>query len=198
MLGVADYLIESQAGSPDDPGSATAGIDAPRVQECLRCRDDRWVCVDVTSDAQFMQLSTMLQTTAGTDPGTLTSALRAFARDRDAAAVEYELTDRGIPAGVSQTLWDVTHDEHLRDRGFFPSIPRPGGKTQPIAATPWLTNGQRLAVGAPPQLGADTYDIARRVAALSDAQFERYLRDGAFGSYVPERTDRDENSARSE
>lgn len=108
--------------------------------------EDEWIAVCVTSDAQWQELTRLMNNPGLADspqysdaPARRRSAARLDAiiadwtRDHDAAQLAATLQSAGIPAGRASKNYQLLADPHLNERNFFIEIHEPdvGPKTYP-------------------------------------------------------------------
>ena len=132
---VGAELMQGESRDPERLGNARPGSGPHGVYPCRG--EDRWCAIEVNDDDDWQQLAVALdQPVWCADPRFATSTLREAlreeidtrlsetTRDRDAFEIARRLQDAGVAAGVVQTVEDeYERDPHLRERGFFETIP---------------------------------------------------------------------------
>jgi len=147
---IGPLLMEhfDRGGEPEKTGNASPGR-AP--QGCYPCQgEDRWCVIEAGDDDAWGLLCGVLgRPDWSVDPrfkdapsreshaAFLDAGISAWTRERDAFEVVAALQAVGVAAGVVQTVEDeFERDAHLRERGFFETIPH-------------LAKGSVIAAGLP-------------------------------------------------
>ena len=161
-----------------------------------RCKGaDRWVAIAVFSDAEWSAFTHAVGDPdwAMDDPfGTalgrqhnadeLNRLVESWTMERTPEEVMQHLQAVGVPAGVVQSGEDlVDRDPHLKERGFFVSVPDSQGTARTIEGTPYkLSRTPGGAVRAAPEFGADQSYILRDLLGMSDEEIGECAVAGAF------------------
>jgi benzylsuccinate CoA-transferase BbsF subunit len=181
---LAAHLLEYQltGSAPERSGNSAKGR---RLHAVLPCAgDDRWIAVEVRTDAEWDGLLGVLDQYGDAEPLRKLSAVERLTRPDEvervaasltAVADPFELMDRlqaaGVPSGVVLKGSDLLADERLRARGHFWPLPHAemgtldyNGPAYRFEHTPsWLTS-------AAPLLGEHTDDVMRDLLGLDDGQ----------------------------
>jgi benzylsuccinate CoA-transferase BbsF subunit len=181
---LAAHLLEYQltGSAPGRAGNATRGR---RLHAVLPCAgDDRWIAVEVRTDAEWDGLLDVLDGYGDTGALRKLSAVECLTRPGEAERVAapltavadpFELMGRlqaaGVPSGVVLTGSDLLADERLRARGHFWPLSHPemgtldyNGPAYRFERTP-----SRL-TSAAPLLGEHTDEVMRELLGLDDTQ----------------------------
>ncbi len=96
------------------------------------------------------------------------------AQERDALIERAQRnTDLALPV---QTGLDITADEHLHARGFFPEVEHPAlGRTLPLPRTPYRSTGLSHRARPAPGLGEHSADVLRALAGCTDADIRSLI-----------------------
>jgi crotonobetainyl-CoA:carnitine CoA-transferase CaiB-like acyl-CoA transferase len=161
------------------------------------CRgDDRWIAIDVATDAQWRSLCTVLA--AGTmaaderfaETGArwrhrreLDAALGALTRERDRDELWRALQAAGVTAGPVQDDADAFDCEHLRSRGFFEPITREDMGTRDYPGRPFgMTDTPVPARSAPPRIGEHNEYVYRELLGYDEDHYRSLVDAGLVGT----------------
>lgn len=139
---ILDYSMNRRCAQPRgnrDPRHVPQGV--------YRCAQDTWVAVSVTTDAQWKALCGVLGLQ---DPiiieadsarrerlhDELDRRIATWAAERTAADAVEVLQGAGVPSAISYDVAGLSQDPHLRQRGFFITVPFRGGGTIEICGVP--------------------------------------------------------------
>lgn len=99
----------------------------------------------------------------------LSALLAASMRERTTAAWIVALETAGVPCGPINNVDQVFADPQVRARGMAQDMRRADGREVTLVASPLkLSRTPPRTDRAPPPLGADTEDVLRRLAGLSE------------------------------
>jgi crotonobetainyl-CoA:carnitine CoA-transferase CaiB-like acyl-CoA transferase len=155
--------------------------------------DDRWLAIAVTSDAEWRALCDVISSLASLAALTederreasdrIDALIAAWARDRDRFEAMDVLQAAGVPASASYTTNDLFSDAHLWARGFYKPVAYPDGAPHFLPSLPWLwEDGSAVEPSAAPALGQDNEYVLRKLAGLSEEEFEALQRGGAIAA----------------
>lgn len=166
---VGDMLLAAAAGlSPGRMGNAHPRM-APHGVYPAR-GDDRWLCLSVTNDAEWVSLAQLMgQSTLTADPRFATESSRhanskaldeivgAWTRRLDAGEAAAILQNAGIGAHVSWTTPEIAADRHLQERGAIVEVAEPDGGLRAAVGVPMrLSKGPEIGIHrGTPKLGED-------------------------------------------
>jgi benzylsuccinate CoA-transferase BbsF subunit len=135
MIGAKLMDAVANGSNPEPIGNASLSS-APHG--CYPCAgEDRWCVIAADDDQQWSALARILgdgieqdarfKTNAGRlkNRGTLNMIIGQWTKDKDAFAIRDQLQEVGVPAGAVQTGRDLTHDPHLKERGFIVEVENP-------------------------------------------------------------------------
>ncbi len=192
---ILDYTMNGRVAEPQGnqhPSHAPHGV--------YRCAgDDRWIAIDVGSDAEWAALCRVLcRDDWREDERFATTLLRwrhravldrllgertSTENDRD---LFYRLQQAGVAAGPVQNEADVYACPHLTARGFFQRVNHPDagehlypGLNVRLTETP---NGFRRPAC---RLGEDNDYVYRDLLGVSDDEYERLRQQGHIGTVYP-------------
>lgn len=163
--------------------------------------DDRWITIDVGSDAQWHALCEVMGNPAWTEDARfadtlsrwhhrddLDALLSGWTRTQNEVDLFHRLTARGIPAGPVQDERDAYACPQLGDRRFFEELDHPEFGSYPY---PGLNFRMSQAPNAlrrhPVRLGEDNESIYRDLLGFSDADYDELKRAGHIGEDYPGR-----------
>jgi formyl-CoA transferase len=113
--------------------------------------------------------------------GTLNMIIGQWTKDKDAFAIRDQLQEVGVPAGAVQTGRDLTHDPHLKERGFIVEVENPRLGRVVLPNFPLLFAKAKLSRSWEfPELGRDTEAVLRDLAGYSTTTIAGYKQDGAL------------------
>ncbi len=146
---------------------------------------DGHVVVAVGNDAQFARLAEVVgRPELARDPRFATNAGRVEHRGELVALLEAALAARptgawvgaldaaDVPAGPINDLAQVFDDPQVRHRGLRVDVPRAGGGSVPVVASPMRLSGTPVRHGPPPRLGEHTREVLVEVLGLDEAEVE--------------------------
>jgi crotonobetainyl-CoA:carnitine CoA-transferase CaiB-like acyl-CoA transferase len=193
-----EYLRESL-----EPGTMTATgntgeQDAP--YGLYRCAgDDQWCAVTVRDTGDWQRLCKVIgapdlaaEQALQSPEGRVAARERIDGRVADWTMkhspddVMHALQSNGVPAGVMLRVNDLRRDPHLRAREFFTILPQPQ-----IGDIPTENGPARFGrIPAPPMRpaplqGENTWQIARELLALDDAEIKQLCQDGVLQDSGP-------------
>jgi benzylsuccinate CoA-transferase BbsF subunit len=191
---LAAQLLEYQLTgvAPDRAGNAMAGR---RLHAVLPCAgDDRWIAVEVRTDAEWEGLLEVLTGYGDTGPLRKLSAVESLERPAEtermvasitATADRFELMERlqavRVPSGVVLSGADLLADQRLRSHGHFWTLDHAemgtldyNGPAYRFERTP-----SRL-TSAAPLLGEHTDEVMRTVLGLDAAEIQRLHQEGVL------------------
>ncbi len=191
---VSEALIEYQRTGRQPPrrgnrhpGRAPSGV-------FPAAGDDRWVAIDVDSDAAWEALAGLAGESWAADPvlgaaparlarrTELEAALAGWTAGRDADALALELCRRGVPAAPVNTEADLLSFEPLLAAGFWIGEERDPVGFHFYPATAILRDGAPLAAASPaPLLGQHTAEVLAGLGLDADA-IAMLEADGVTGS----------------
>lgn len=152
---------------------------------------DRWITIEVCSDAQWTALTHALDLPAPEE------WRHTEGRLRQRKAIDQELARRtsrhdmmqlaqalqkaGVPAGPVYDARDVMRDPQLEHRGHWVTLDHPEMGPSTYNAAPYRFSGAHFAPTAPaPLLGQHTDEICRDVLGLDEAAIEQLRADGVL------------------
>ncbi|ARP96539.1 CaiB/BaiF CoA transferase family protein [Bordetella genomosp. 13] len=152
---------------------------------------DRWITIEVCSDAQWTALTRALDLPAPEE------WRHAKERLRQREAIDQELARRtsrhdmmqlaqalqeaGVPAGPVYDARDVMRDPQLEHRGHWVTLDHPEMGPSTYNAAPYRFSGAHFEPTAPaPLLGQHTDEICRDVLGLDDAAIGQLRADGVL------------------
>ena len=161
-----------------------------------RCKgDDRWVAIDVFSDAEWSAFVRAIGDPSWGQDGRFTTVL---GRQRDAddldqlvetwttqyspQEVMHQVQAAGVAAGVVQTGADLVHnDPHLEERGFFRHVPDAEGTPRIIEGAPYKLSGTPGGpTHAAPQFGAHQEYVMGDILGMTEEEMAECAMEGAF------------------
>jgi formyl-CoA transferase len=139
----------------------------------------------VGNDAQFARLAEVLgRPELARDERFATNGARVEHRDVLVAILSDALAARtteawvraldaaDVPAGPINDLAQVFDDPQVRHRGLRVDVPRAGGGTVPVVASPIRLSRTPVRHGPPPRLGEHTREVLVEVLGLDDEEVE--------------------------
>ncbi len=156
--------------------------------------DDRWAAITVFTDGQWAAF----REAAGDPPWAWEDRFATMeGRERHADDLDRlveswtmglspeEVMERlqavGVPAGVVQSGPDLASDPHLRERGFFRSVPDARGEPRVIESAPYkLSRTPGGARRAAPEFGEHQDYVLRDILGMSDDELADAAIAGAF------------------
>ena len=152
---------------------------------------DQWVAIAITEDAHWQALCGAIDGLAGEASldldgrrarrADLDAAIAAWTRDQDAREAAAALQAAGVPAAASMDATMLFEDEHLWARGFYETVLGDDGEARAMVGLPWRWDGGTRTLPHAPSLGANSIEVLRDLARLSDAEIEALRGAGAFG-----------------
>ena len=138
--------------------------------------EDRWVAIEVTSDAQWVDLcnlmgrpdlaaSQQLRTLDGrkTHEVLVSREVETWTSQRDRWEIMDTLQSAGIPAGVVQNLQDLLeHDHHMANEHYQP-VKHPSGYEFMVHRLPIRVNGQAPDASHHPSIGEHNAYVYRDI-----------------------------------
>ena len=157
--------------------------------------EDRWCAITIADDEQWAalvklmgappwalapELSTLDGRLAAHDA--IDDQIAAWTADQDAAALERQLLDAGIAAGMVQRSSDLLADPQYAHRGFHRWLEHPRMGTVPYSGHQYqiagYDHGPRFAA---PMIGQHTYDVLSGELGLTDDEIAEAAAAGALG-----------------
>ncbi len=157
--------------------------------------EDRWIAIEVWSDAEWAALCTALgQPELAHDARFATLAARKanedaldamigdLTRPHDARALMAQLQEQGVAAGAVQTNSDIVErDPQLRERGFLTDLHHPvlgdfGHQRSPIT----LERADSQVMFRAPLLGEHNRSVCKDILGMSDAEIDALEAAGTF------------------
>jgi ABC-type multidrug transport system fused ATPase/permease subunit len=192
------YLLEYLAtGVAQQPDGNHAREVAPH--NAYRCADDadggeRWCVIAVESDAEWQALCTALGDPAwARDPRyaslagrkaheeELDGKIAAWTAERSPEEVMALLQAHGVAAGVVQDGRDLLdRDPHLRERGYFFTMDHPEMGPSRYHRLAFTLSATPARFRPAPLLGQHNHYVLSTLLGLSDAEIERYEREGVL------------------
>ena len=139
MMGVAylEYFVNRRVAQPE--GNHNPNFSPHDVYPCQG--SDRWVAIACESGAQWRALCAAIgRPELAADPrfasaagrarhgGEIDEAIAAWTRTQTPHQAMYRLQRAGVPAGMVATSEDLSHDIHLRERGFIVRYAKANGE----------------------------------------------------------------------
>lgn len=164
--------------------------------------EDRWITIDVATDAEWRALCTVMGNPAWSDDIRFRDALSRWQNQEELDALiaawtaEYEpfdlwrrLTDAGVTSGPVQNERDAYACPQLNDRGFFEELDHP-------EFGPYRYPGLNFRMSQTPNhlrrhpvlLGEDNEYVYREILGLSDEEYAELDRLGHIGMDYPSAT----------
>ncbi len=152
---------------------------APRG--CYRCAgEDRWIAIDVETDAQFQALAdAMGRSDLATDSRfaaasgrkrheeEIDSIIESWTLTTDSYRAMHTLQSAGVPAGAVLTNQQVVEDPHFAAQEFFVEV-----DANVHTAPPWRFSETRLDIRRAPSLGQHNEYILGEILGLEDREIE--------------------------
>ena len=153
--------------------------------------DDCWLAVCVRDEDDFAALcgvigrddlakDASLQTAEGRRArhDELDEAIAKWAAPQDHITAANILQGAGVPAAPVMQNWEVAHDNHLHDRGFFQRIRHPVAGTYDFPGFPWIFGTTKLAIRYhAPAFAENNADVFHEVLDLDDDQIASLYRE---------------------
>jgi crotonobetainyl-CoA:carnitine CoA-transferase CaiB-like acyl-CoA transferase len=193
-----DLLVANQLAP--DPGPALANrhpSHAPSgVYRCLG--PDRWITIDVRSDAEWRALCRVIAAGLEGDPrfavlgdrrrhrAALDQAIERVTRLEDASALARRLRAGGVPAALVASAPDLLADEQLRARGYFRRLCEPDVGSIDYPGTPLRFDGETHAESwsPAPRFGEHNREVLAELG-LDDAAIDALERAGVIRDAPP-------------
>ena len=157
--------------------------------------EDRWCAITVAGDVEWKALVEIMGTPSwalapelSTPQGRLAAhdaideQIAVWTAGQDAAALERQLLDAGIAAGMVQRSSDLLKDPQYAHRGFHRWLEHPRMGTVPYSGHQYqiagYDHGPRFAA---PMIGQHTYDVLSSELGLTDEQIADAAAAGALG-----------------
>ncbi|WP_144640483.1 CaiB/BaiF CoA transferase family protein [Bordetella genomosp. 13] len=182
-----NYLVNGVADGRH--GNARPGHAPSGVYPCAG--DDRWITIEVCSDAQWLALARALDLPLRVEWNGIEGRLRdRDAMDaeigrrtamHDAMALARMLQEAGVPAGPVHDARDVMRDAQLDYRGHWVTLDHPEMGPSTYNASPYRFSGAHFQPTAPaPLLGQHTDEVCRELLGLDDAAIADLRADGVL------------------
>ncbi len=163
---------------------------------CYKTRGDanQWVTIAVGTEREWRSLCAVMgNQDLAADPRFITAQARkrnedaldaiitAWTAARDRWEITRSLQAVGVAAFPSMSNRDLTHDPHLRQRGFIAATEHPEVGRRLHAAVPWTLDGHPVKVrSAAPLLGADTDSVLCELLGLEAGEITRLRKAGVL------------------
>ena len=158
-------LLEAQI-TGSDPGRRGNAWPGYVFNDVLPCRgEDQWIAVSVRNERDWRALRDELEIDQTTVDAVLDEAgggergrerlwqlLAERTAQRDAAALEKSLCERGVPAARSLSLVAARKDPRIANRGTWQTINHPLIGEQAIIGIPWTVSGRTFDMDSPAPL----------------------------------------------
>jgi len=195
VAAIGPLLLESAATGTEPPRLGNGERDRAPCG-CYPCRgDDRWCVIAVEDESDWERLrgamgdpawareprfSTMAARVA--HAAALDAAIADWTRGQDDYAVMARCQQAGVAAGVVQSAEDMLRrDPQLAARRFFEEIPHhKRGKVVASGIPLGLTATPGRTTHSGSSIGHDNEYVLRELAGLSQAEWEKGLREGAI------------------
>lgn len=152
--------------------------------------DDQWVCVAVTTDAEWRALCDVipalgalvdlpLAARADRQPE-IDAAIANWTQTQEAHAAARALRDAGVPASATMTTQTMFEDDHLWARQFYSPVQHADRAAHLLPRPPWLWADGTAPSRAAEGLGARNIEVLRDIAGLSAEEIEALSRGGAL------------------
>ena len=166
-----------------------------------RCRgDDRWVAIEVTSNAQFSALcDAMGKPELTADPrframdhrkqhhDELDGIIGVWTEQRDPYEAMRLLQESGVPAGAVLNNKDLLEDPHFAARGLFETVGHGDAGTHTHIGLPWKLSDTPLSIRRfAPEVGQHSEQVLGELLGVPETELRR-LADLKVTSGVPER-----------
>ena len=153
--------------------------------------DDSWVAIAVTDQDQWRTLAKIVDAPADLmelnleqrrqRSDVLEKSINAWISSLAPEKAMEILQEAGVPASASFTSEQLTHSDHLNERGFFEMLDDRNGESRLLPTLPWHWDGDiTLNFGRPPDLGGDTRFVLRSILGYSDEDIDRMEKAGAL------------------
>lgn len=181
--------------SGEDPGRR--GNYHPRIapHNTYPCRDDEWIAIACTTDAQFADLARLMGRDDWLEMASdfvhrdsareaIDAAIAKWTLSRDAGELMRELQELGIAAGAVYDGRGLLKDEHLQAREFFITQQHTYAGTRRYPLQPYrFANWSGPEVDRPsPTLGRDTREVLARLTTLTGAELDQMEADDVIGT----------------
>ncbi len=177
---VMDYMMNGRKGQPE--GNRHPLFAPQGVYPCQG--EDMWLAVSCEDDSDWAGLAAAIggpelagdpryQTTAGRREhhDELDRLISAWTSERDPFVAMLTLQSLGVPAGVAERGQDLVRDPQLVARDFWEYSGQTAADTLPHTSRPFkLSRTPGTTRRAAPRLGADTTEVLREVAGMSEAE----------------------------
>ena len=188
------YLAQSLSREELEPIGNYSDDFAPHG--CYPCQgDDRWIALAIETQAQWVQLTSVVDRilptglSASSDVAAriarrthLDEWLGAWTRTQDAAVLEGQLRALGIPVSRVMQGQDIAEDKSLHANGFYTEIDHGEVGARTYTGLPVLEgDGTRVKVTAPPQLGQHTDEVLSRLTPISARDLARLRHEKIVG-----------------
>ena len=157
------------------------------------CEGNDWISIAVSSDTAWRALARAMGTQVLADaPRFATLAARKsneaeldrvvanWTRYRDAGALAATLQSHGIAAAKSANSVDLTSDEQLWARGFYPMVDDGDGGLKPIVGPGWRMTDQAAITRGAPKLGEHNAYVFGDILGLSGEEQQRLTQAGVI------------------
>jgi crotonobetainyl-CoA:carnitine CoA-transferase CaiB-like acyl-CoA transferase len=190
-----DISVNGREQTPFGYSSQEAPAAPHGVYRCKACEDDddRWVAISVRSQAEWERLREAIGNPSwACDPKFQTLYLRMRNRGELDAYISKWTIERSpedamaalqrarIAAGVVANGIDICHrDPQLRERGFWPVVKTPGGKSTHVTGIPFRISGGSGSVRtAGPEVGENNDYILGEILGLDSAARDELIKAG--------------------
>ena len=154
------------------------------------CADGDWIAIAVRGEETWAALAAIADLGGDAcfasfadrkaNEDALDAAIGAWTKDEDAATLAERLQAVGIPATKSATSIDLTADDQLWARGFYPLVTDVGGNIKPTVGPGWKLGAPTdIGIGAP-HIGEHNAYVFGEILGLSEAEQARLAEAGAI------------------
>ncbi len=177
---LGEVLLEHELTGivPERNGNAHRASAPHGVYRCWGV--DRWLAVEVHSDAEFEHLARLMgQPELATDErfagrearkrheAELDAIVEAWTRERDRDWLARELLATGVAAAPSRDARDLYADRHLRERGSLVTVEHPEWGDLELVGPPFRIEGRDLTPRRAPLLGEHTDHVLEEILGMS-------------------------------
>ncbi|MCH8062681.1 MAG: CoA transferase [Chloroflexi bacterium] len=169
--------------------------DSHAPHNVYRCAgDDKWVAIAVTDCTEWRALCGVIgRPDMASDPVLATADGRRKRRDeidraitewtlrRDHYEAMHTLQQEGVPAGPSLDTYDVFHERHLRETGYFTRLTTSDGVARDLPGLGWRIDGEPTSkIAAAPVLGQHNREIYGALLGLTDDEIKSHIENGVI------------------
>lgn len=155
-----------------------------------RCRGkDQWVAIEVRNEEEWGGLCQALgnpgwcQEERYADPlsrwhhqDELDERIEAWTKERTHVEAMEHLQKHGVPAGAAYHTRELVEDAHLKSRGLYLQLEKPGRGRITTVGLPWTTEDGRLGQFRPaPDVGEHSREVLGSILGLSDEEIDQLI-----------------------